>query len=59
MATASPRSGECRKVCASRGSPARTEPSWQVHHIVPVSEGGTISLDDMTLGGLLHHRQLK
>jgi hypothetical protein len=37
------------------GFPGCTDPNCQVHHIIPVSEGGTTSLDNMTLGCLFHH----
>jgi Domain of unknown function (DUF222)/HNH endonuclease len=37
------------------GFPGCTDPNCQVHHIIPVSEGGTTSLDNMTLGCPFHH----
>jgi hypothetical protein len=37
------------------GFPGCTDPNCQVHHIIPVSESGTTSLDNMTLSCPFHH----
>ena len=37
------------------GFPGCTDTNCQVHHIIPVSEGGTTSLENCTLGCKFHH----
>jgi uncharacterized protein DUF222/HNH endonuclease len=37
------------------GFPGCTDPNTQVHHIIPLSEGGTTSLDNLILGCPFHH----
>jgi Domain of unknown function (DUF222)/HNH endonuclease len=37
------------------GFPGCTETNCQVHHIIPLSEGGTTSLDNLMLGCSFHH----
>jgi Domain of unknown function (DUF222)/HNH endonuclease len=37
------------------GFPGCTDPNCQVHHIIPLSEGGTTSLDKLILGCAFHH----
>jgi Domain of unknown function (DUF222)/HNH endonuclease len=37
------------------GYPGCTETHCQVHHIIPLSEGGTTSLDNLVLGCPFHH----